>query len=92
MADNNVAPNSTSGSNEEEEEEEKEDAEQFIDGQSGNSFESKSSAAIFSKITWMRRQLAEIMEMHRKQQLMAKKKILEVHFNLIRNLLQNPAN
>jgi hypothetical protein len=37
---------------------EEEDAEQSIDGQSGPSFESKSSAAMFSKITEMRRQLA----------------------------------
>jgi hypothetical protein len=42
LAHKNVAPNSTSGSDEEEEEGEEEDAEQFIDGQSGTSFESKS--------------------------------------------------
>jgi hypothetical protein len=40
----------------------------------------------------MSRQLAEMMEMHRKQQLMAKKKLHEVPFHLIRDLLQNPAN
>jgi hypothetical protein len=62
-----VPPKSSSGSDEEKEVEE-EDADQSIDGQSGTSFESKSSAAMYSKIT-------EMMEMHRKQQLMAKKKI-----------------
>jgi hypothetical protein len=65
----------TSGSDEKEAEVEEEDADQSIDGQSGTSFESKSSAAIFSKITEMSRQLAEMMEIHRKQQRMAKKKI-----------------
>jgi len=74
MVPQNVAPKSTSGSDEEEELVEEEDAEQSIDGQSGTSFESKSSAAMFSKITEMSRQLAEMMEIHRKQQLMAKKK------------------
>ncbi len=43
-------PKSTSGSDEEEEEVE-EDADQSIDGESGTSFQSKSSAAMFSKIT-----------------------------------------
>jgi len=70
----NDPPISSSGSDEEEEEVEEEDADQSIDGQSGTSFESKSSAAMYSKITEMSRQLAEMMEMHRKQQLMAKKK------------------
>jgi hypothetical protein len=74
LADKNIAPNSTSCSDEEEELVEEEDAEQSIDGRSGTPFESKSSAAMFSKITEMSRQLAEMMEMHRKQQLMAKKK------------------
>ncbi len=46
------------GSNEEEEFVEEEDAEQSIDAQSGTSFDSKSSAAMFSKITEMSRQLA----------------------------------
>jgi hypothetical protein len=59
---------------EEEEEVVEEKVEQSIDGQYGTSFESTSSAAMFSKITEMSRQLAEMMEMHRKQQLMAKKK------------------
>jgi hypothetical protein len=40
----------------------------------------------------MSRQLAEMMEMHRKQQLMAKQKLHEVYFHLIHHLLQNPAN
>jgi hypothetical protein len=44
--------------------------------ESGTSFESKSSPALFSKITEMSGQLAEMMEIHRKQQLMAKKKKL----------------
>ncbi len=74
LADKNVAPNSMSFSDEEERLVEEEDAEQSIDGQSGTSFESKSSAAMISKITEMSRQLAEMMEMHWKQQLMAKKK------------------
>jgi hypothetical protein len=74
MVPQNVAPKSTSGSDEEEELVEEEDAEQSIDGQSGTSFESKSSAAMFSKITAMSRHLVEMTEMHRKQQLMAKKK------------------
>jgi hypothetical protein len=71
----NVPPKSSSGSDEEEEEVEEEDADQSIDGQSGTSFQSKSSAAMFTKITEISRQLAEMMEMHRKQQLMEKKKI-----------------
>ena len=69
-----VPPKSISGSDEEEELVEEEDAEQSIDGQSGTSIDSKSSAAMFSKITEMSRQSAEMMEMHRKQQLMAKQK------------------
>ena len=44
LADKNVAPNSTSCSDEEEQLVEEEDAEQSVDGQSGTSFESKSSA------------------------------------------------
>jgi hypothetical protein len=74
LARKNVPPKSSSGSDEQEEEVEDEDADQSIDGQSGTSFESKSSATMYSKITEMSRQLAEMMEMHRKQQLMAKKK------------------
>jgi hypothetical protein len=76
LAHKNVVPSSTSGSDEEEElvEELEEDAEQSIDGRSGPSFESKSSAAMFSKIPEMSCQLAKMMKMHRKQQLMAKKK------------------
>ncbi len=72
----NDPPKSSSGSDEEEEEVEEEDADQSIDGQSGTSFQSKSSAAMYSKITEMSRQLelAEMMEMHRKQQVMEKKK------------------
>ncbi len=46
-----VPPKSSSGSDEEEEDVEEEDADQSIDGQSGTSFDSKSSAALFSKIT-----------------------------------------
>ncbi len=46
-----VTPKSISGSDEEEELVEEEDAEQSIDAQSGTSFDSKSSAAMFSKIT-----------------------------------------
>jgi hypothetical protein len=70
----NVPLKSSSGSNEEEEEVEEEDADQSIDGQSGTSFDSKSSAAMYVKITEMSRRLAEMMELYRKQQLMAKKK------------------
>jgi hypothetical protein len=51
LAKHDVVPNSTSGSNEEEEKVVEEEVKQSIDGQSGTSFESKSSAAIFSKIT-----------------------------------------
>jgi hypothetical protein len=58
-----VSPKSSSGSDAEEEEVEEEDADQSIDGQSGTSFDSKSSAAMFSKITEMSRQLAEMMEL-----------------------------
>ncbi len=57
-----VSPKSSSGSDTEEEEEE-EDADQSIDGQSGTSFDSKSSAAMFSKITEMSCRLAEMMEL-----------------------------
>ncbi len=70
----NIPPKSSSGSDEEEELVEEEDADQSIYGESGTPVESKSSAAMFSKITEMSRQLAEMMEMHRKQQLMEKKK------------------
>jgi hypothetical protein len=70
LAHKKVPPKSISGSDEEEALVEEEDAEQSIDAQSGTSFDSKSSAAMFSKISKMSRQLAEMMEMHRKQQLM----------------------
>ncbi len=92
LAHKKVQPKSTSGSDEEEELVEEDDDEQSNDAQSGTSFESKSSAAMFWKITEMSRQLAEMMEMHRKQQLMAKKKLHELHFHLNRHLRQNPAN
>jgi hypothetical protein len=49
LADHHVAPNSTSGSDEEEEVVEEEDVEQSIEAQSGTSFESTSTAAIFSR-------------------------------------------
>jgi hypothetical protein len=58
LAHKNVAPNSTSDSDEEEALVVEEGAEQSIDGQSGTSFESKSSSALFSKIAEMSRQLA----------------------------------
>jgi hypothetical protein len=45
-----------------------------MDGESSNFFQSKSSAATFSKITELSRQLAEMTELHRKQQLMENKK------------------
>jgi hypothetical protein len=70
----NDPPKSSSGSDEEEEEVEEEDADQSIDGESCTFFQSKSSAATFSKITELSRQLAEMTELHRKQQLMEKKK------------------
>jgi hypothetical protein len=70
----NVAPNSTSGSDEEDEEVEEEVVDQSIDGESGTFFQSKSSAATFSRITELSRQLAEMTELHRKQQLMENKK------------------
>jgi hypothetical protein len=54
----NDPPKSSSGSDEEEEEVEEEDADLSIDGQSGTPFESKSSAAMYSKNTEMSRQLA----------------------------------
>jgi hypothetical protein len=72
LAHMSVAPNSTSDSDEEEQLVEEKDAEQSIDGQYGTSFESKSSAAVFSKITKMSCQSAKMMEMYRQQQLMAK--------------------
>jgi hypothetical protein len=74
MADKSVEPNSMSGSDEEEEGEDEEEVEQSIDGQSGAGFESTSSASIFSRTTEISRQLAEMMEMNRKQRLMAQKK------------------
>jgi hypothetical protein len=67
LAKHDVVPNFTSISDEEEEEVEEKEVEQSLDGGSGTSFESKSSVAMFSKITEMSRQLAEMMEMHRKQ-------------------------
>ncbi len=87
-----VQPKSISGSDEEEESVEEEDSEQSIDAQSGTSFDSKSSAAMFSKITEMSSQLAAMMELHRKQQLMAKKKMHALHFHMNRQPRQNPAN
>jgi hypothetical protein len=69
-----VPPNSNSGSDEEEEEVEEEDADESFDGESGTSVQSKSSAATFSKISELSRRLAEMTELHRKQQLMEKKK------------------
>jgi hypothetical protein len=80
LSRNNVPPKSSSGRDEEEKEVEEEDADQFIDGQSGTYFESKSSAAMYSKITEMSRRLAEMMERHRKQQLMPKKKCTNCTF------------
>ncbi len=68
-----MVPNSTSGSDEEEEEEDEEDVGQSNDGQSGTLFESTSTAAIFSMFTEMSSQFAEMMELHRKQHLMARK-------------------
>ena len=79
LADNYVVPNSTSGSDEEEEEVEEEDVEQSIDGQSGTAFESTSTAALFSRLTKMSLQFAEMMEMHWKQQLAKKKSELTSH-------------
>ena len=75
-----VPPQASSGSDEEEEFVEEEDVDQSIDGQSGSPFESKSSAAMYSKITEMSRRLAEMMERHRKQQLMPKKKCTNCTF------------
>ncbi len=76
MADNYVVPNSTSGSDEEEEEENasEEEIEQSADGQTCTLFESTSTTSIFSRFTKISRQFAEMMEMHRKQQLFATKK------------------
>ncbi len=51
MADQHVVLISSSSSNEEEEEVVQEDVEQSIDGQSGTSFESTSTTAIFSRFT-----------------------------------------
>ncbi len=73
LAKHDVVPDSMSGSDEDEEEV-VEEVEQSLDGRSGISFESKSSAAMFSNITETSSQLAEMMEMHRKLHLMAKKK------------------
>ncbi len=56
LAHKKVPPKSSSGSDEEEELVEDEDAEQSTDGQSRTSFDSKSSAAMISKITEMSRQ------------------------------------
>ena len=81
LSSKKVPPKSSSGSDEEEEFVEEEDVDQSIDGQSGSPFESKSSAAMYSHITEMSRQLAEMMEMHRKQQLMEKKKLQELHLH-----------
>jgi hypothetical protein len=92
LAHKKVPPKSTSGSDEEEELVEEEDAQQSIDGQSGTSFESKSSPAMFSKITEMSTQLAEMMEMHRKQQLMSKKKTARAALSFESPSPANPAN
>ncbi len=78
MADHEVVQNSTSDSDAEEEEEDAEEVQlsmlQSNDGQSGSPVKSTSIAAIFSKFTEMSRQFAQMMELHRKQQLMANKK------------------
>jgi hypothetical protein len=76
----NVPPQSSSGSEEEEEFVEEEYVDQSIEGQSGSPFESKSSAAMYSHITEMSRQLAEMMEMHRKQLMEKKKKCTKFTF------------
>jgi hypothetical protein len=89
LADQHVAPISTSGSDEEEEEVEK-DVQQSIDGQSGTSFESTSTAAILSRLTKMSCKFAAMIGMRRKQQLVAKRKSALGHS--IRLLWQNPAN
>jgi hypothetical protein len=92
MANHDVVSNSSSGSNEEEEEEEEDDeeVEQSFDGHSGSGFESTSSAAMYSRVTEMSRQSAEMMEMHRNQQLIAQIKSAELHFHSIRLLRRNP--
>jgi hypothetical protein len=72
LADHHVAPNSTSGSDEEEDDDEEENVEQSFNGQSGTSFKSTLTAAVFSRFTEMSSQFAEVMEMHRKQKLKPK--------------------
>ncbi len=74
MAKHDMAPNSTAASDEEKAVEDDDEVEQSIDGQSSTCFESTMTAAFFSRFTEMSRQFAKMMDMHRKQQLVAKKK------------------
>ena len=74
FAEKSVVPNSSSGSEAEEENADAEDLEQSIDVQSIAPAAITSTDAMFSKFTEMTRHFAEMMEQHRKEQLMAKKK------------------
>jgi hypothetical protein len=74
IADKSVVPNSSSNGDEEDENDYEEDLEQSIDVQSIAPAAITSTNAMFSKFTGMTRQFAEMMEQHRKEQLMANKK------------------
>ncbi len=91
MADHDVVPNSTSGSDEEEEEVVVEEVEQSADVESGTS-SAISADAIMSKFTEMSCQFAEMMEQQKKLQLMAMKNLLELHCLSIRHLRRKLEN
>ena len=73
IAAKSALPDSSSGGEEEEEQAFEEDLEESIEGQSIAPAAITSTDAMFSKFTEMSRHFAEMMEQHRKEQLMAKK-------------------
>jgi hypothetical protein len=74
FAEKSVVPNSSSGGEDEEENADEEESEQSIEVQSIASAAITSTDAMLSKFTEMTRHFAKMMEQHRKEQLMAKKK------------------
>ncbi len=71
MANKSVVPNSTSGSEGEEEDDDKKEADQSIDVQSSTLASITSADAIFSIVTKMISQFAEMMQQHSKKQLVS---------------------
>jgi hypothetical protein len=74
MANKSVVPKSTSGSEGEEEDDDEEEADQSIDVQPSTPASITSADAVFSIVTKMSSQFAEMMQQHSKKQLMSKGK------------------